>query len=311
MAASDSLNQHLFDPGPRQATPSAAEVSSGHGFGQRSLFSPAPYARQANPANVTPAEEPGGFLDKHYQLPMFMTPREIHEKYEPLTGDRLDSWTEGGGTGFGSGNYDDPRAGEATNRSQRTDWVDNVTNHYQVRSSDSKYRRPKNPMDSGGDYRPENDEELWSRKYEEAEDRPASGHDATSRYLNVEGKSTSAYYDMIHHSAGEQHTNYSSGGQWHTGSSAPLAKSSFYKTHYNQQIENPEADMTLAESIAEGGVKSPIRLGETTGIHGKPEIVGGHHRLAVASVHAPDQFMPVLHYNSIRDAKSDPVYKYS
>lgn len=285
-------------------------------MGQRSLFNAAPYARQPDPANVTPAKEPGGFLEKNYQLPMFMTPRQIHEKYEPLAGDRLDSWTENDHTGYGSGGYDDPRHGQGTNRSQRTDWVDNETNHYKVHTADPAYRRPKVPADSGGDYRPESTDELYDRKYGEAEERLANGgggygESSNRRYINHEGKSTSAYYDMIPHHAGEPKSNYSTGGDWHSGSSAPPASSTFYKTHYNQEVENPDNEMSLADSIMESGVKSPVRLGETTGIHGKPEIVGGHHRLAVATVHAPDQFVPVLHHRSIRDAKSDPVYKYS
>jgi hypothetical protein len=65
----------------------------------------------------------------------------------------------------------------------------------------------------------------------------------------------------------------------------------------------------LARSIEEHGVKSPIRLGSIRGSMGLPQIVGGHHRLAVQTDLDPHELIPVLHDTDIYSARSGPSAK--
>jgi hypothetical protein len=63
---------------------------------------------------------------------------------------------------------------------------------------------------------------------------------------------------------------------------------------------------SLRDALLQDGVKNPISLQadqEQTGSHWKPEILGGHHRVAVMSEHKPDVLMPVEHFEDINDAQ--------
>jgi CBS domain containing-hemolysin-like protein len=44
---------------------------------------------------------------------------------------------------------------------------------------------------------------------------------------------------------------------------------------------------------------------------GKPEVVGGHHRLAVMQFDRPDDLIPVLHHRDIFEAKTSREYRYT
>jgi hypothetical protein len=58
---------------------------------------------------------------------------------------------------------------------------------------------------------------------------------------------------------------------------------------------------TLFGSIRKEGVKTPIALGRD---ESRPDFVaGGHHRLAVMAHLNPDQLLPVIHVNSVTEAK--------
>lgn len=52
---------------------------------------------------------------------------------------------------------------------------------------------------------------------------------------------------------------------------------------------NEAWDEGLAQGIIEHGVKKPVSLGQAVGSEGKPQIVGGHHRLAVMREESPDE----------------------
>jgi hypothetical protein len=61
----------------------------------------------------------------------------------------------------------------------------------------------------------------------------------------------------------------------------------------------------LKDNILDEGVKNPVSLQvnmQKTGSRGKPEILGGHHRVAVMNDHKPDTFMPVEHFKDSWDA---------
>ena len=58
----------------------------------------------------------------------------------------------------------------------------------------------------------------------------------------------------------------------------------------------------LYGDIEEHGVKRPVHLGTQMGKSGKPQVVGGHHRIAVMKEVAPDELMPVLHHENFQQA---------
>lgn len=109
----------------------------------------------------------------------------------------------------------------------------------------------------------------------------------------------------------EEHTTYSSGGGEY-----PTARS--WQQHHTRRTEGgsklyirggePESDEQLWErkaeeaddyglrgEIEEEGVRKPVTLGTQFGDSGKPQVVGGHHRIATMADIAPDELMPVLH----------------
>jgi len=75
----------------------------------------------------------------------------------------------------------------------------------------------------------------------------------------------------------------------------------------DQELWNRKAeeagDYGLHEDIMEHGVQKPVSLGQQFGNSGKPQVVGGHHRIAVMGEESPDELMPVLHFKSFGDAR--------
>lgn len=65
----------------------------------------------------------------------------------------------------------------------------------------------------------------------------------------------------------------------------------------------------LYEHIAKHGVMNPIILTDPTapqwamGSQGKPQVLGGHHRVAVMSDVRPDELMPVEHFKDMPTAR--------
>ena len=77
----------------------------------------------------------------------------------------------------------------------------------------------------------------------------------------------------------------------------------------NQQLwdrKKSESDESgLTSRIKTEGVQMPVMLAtETQGRTGKPNIAGGHHRVAVMNNLNPDQLMPVMPVNHVLGAKS-------
>ena len=46
-------------------------------------------------------------------------------------------------------------------------------------------------------------------------------------------------------------------------------------------------------------MEHPVHLGTQFGSQGKPQIVGGHHRIAAALETRPDDLIPVVHHEDI------------
>ena len=135
----------------------------------------------------------------------------------------------------------------------------------------------------------ESSEDLWARKHEEA--HGYGDEDSYDAHM-VGGRSTQYTYMPTEMTTGGSHIREP--GTW--------------------QVTRPGVEpMTLGESIRESGVQSPIRLGQNIGSEDKPQVVGGHHRLAVAS-DQPDRLVPVLHHQDIWEARSAPsqmAWKYT
>lgn len=55
----------------------------------------------------------------------------------------------------------------------------------------------------------------------------------------------------------------------------------------------------LTESVKEHGVVYPVTLGDVPGMEGKPQITGGHHRIAAAEQVGGEQYVPVFHHHGL------------
>ena len=126
-----------------------------------------------------------------------------------------------------------------------------------------------------GAYYTEGTKAMWKRKYDESfDDRTANGYSGTFEPgdLDYNGEST---------------------------------------TRNRQRIETDFDDsQSLGESIIRDGVHKPVFL-ETHGQqwNGKPQIIGGHHRVAVMAVHRPNELMPVTHEPDIFTAQERLDYR--
>ena len=227
------------------------------------------------------------------QLKMFMTPHEIHAEYQPLDADR-----------YGRESYQ-PWSGSKTYTGGSRQTYDDMGEYAQVSRGGTKYGQ-----------RQETDEELWQRKANEAygeSDDDDYGYVASS----VGGSPSRWSGETPHYHGGGTPTADLSTRQAQERGYAQIGRTPQTDPHsYWTQTENPRyhpgtPGTTLGESIEAEGVHSPIRLGQTIGSMGKPEIVGGHHRLAVATQVNPHQFVPVLHHTDIVEAKLNPSYKYT
>lgn len=170
------------------------------------------------------------------QLPALMSTSEIRTRYQALDGDREDDehsgWSASSSSSSGSGSS----SGNSSSRRSSERYTVSGSREF----SNSANRRPK-------DGSLESDDELYERKYNEAE-------------------------DWMH--------NYAS----------------------------------LKDSILSEGVKNPVSLQDPANSHrgslDKPEVLGGHHRIAVMDAHAPDEMIPVTHSYDILAAKREQGRRY-
>jgi hypothetical protein len=72
----------------------------------------------------------------------------------------------------------------------------------------------------------------------------------------------------------------------------------------------PGDKRSLRDHIVDEGVHHPIQL-EVPGFgtRRKPEVFGGHHRLAVMGAHRPDELMPVQFHTDIHTAQKSGDYR--
>lgn len=245
----------------------------------------AAFSEASGPAPTSaPPTSTAGQNGRGEQLKMFMTPREIHAQYQPLDADRQESW-EGGtyqGT-YQEKSWDTgdtrPRADagswstteERRNRGVHTGPGGNDSGTIERTRGGGKYRLYD--RNQGGQQ--ESDDELWDRKLEEAQEFGRHG-----QHGEYGGGARADPLRAAHETSSSSSSSSSSGGS--------------YGSRGNE---------SLYDSIAEKGVMGPIRLGQERGSMGKPQVVGGHHRLAAATDIDRDRLVPVLHDESIYDAQ--------
>jgi len=221
------------------------------------------------------------------QPKMFMTPTEIHAGWSPLDGDRMESYDEGS-WGRGSSQY---TKREYNSQGEPNSYYDDTT------GGGAKYRRNTSGMES--------DEQLWDRKLDEAHEYGVHGQYGEFGSENG-GRSQDPLFRGAHSTMGP----YMGSASVRTGASEPSTTA--WDRHYdreaswdNRREAQYDTGSSLAESIRDEGVRGPIRLGQQIGSMGKPQIVGGHHRLAAATHYAPNRLVPVLHDWSIQSARDE------
>jgi hypothetical protein len=207
------------------------------------------------------------------QLKMFMTPNEIHAQYQPLDADRHDAWDE--------------RVGDYTNRSRSTGGRSN----YSVRTAADG--RPKEASHYRTEH-PETDQQVWDRKLSESQ------------------MSKSEYDEEVHGT--QRPPEMSEGGtgypSYHTGHTSTFEArqeswdASRDRSHQGK-LDEYYSGGSLYDSVAKEGVQYPLHLGTEVGSSGKPQVAGGHHRLAAAAAINPEQLLPVVHHQgATREARA-------
>lgn len=234
-----------------------------------------------------------------HQLPMFMSAREIKTQYQPLEGDRQEHY--------------DWREGEPTFRSRNTAGQSNAA----IKSADAGWLRRRGGVETGmKHYRvghDESDEQLWNRKLEESQ---------LSR----------GEYEEVHGGGGSSASQGTPGYETimdRAGRSAPFTPSTDAGTrtweshqdrvdeyvgekveqHREQRYWRDQGSLydTMYGAMQPGGegFKGVIHLG-TGGPHGssdKPQVFGGHHRIAAMNDIQPDRLLPVIHNRQFAEAR--------
>jgi hypothetical protein len=329
--------QSLFDDESFRAPPAPARTLNPAG----KLFDTSPYEKPTTAkrpsqaehvASVTGGEQMsrvGQDPAQHHrveQLKAFMTPKEIHAKWQGLDADRQDTENWEGGTWEGT--YT-PKSW-ATGKTQPED-SSNIGSHT-YEKAERRYRGIHSGAGGsdtgtirrtrgGGKYRlhdrgsgesgQEDMDEMWERKLQETKQFPPGGQH--EEYGSPDPHKAA-------HSEGNTMGTYEGEATVRPGEHMP--RSSAWNRHYareqsheDRRMEQDDAKQarrgdSMYDSIAEKGVLGPIRLGRQLGEEGKPQIVGGHHRLAAATDIDPDRLVPVLHDESIWDAQHPPKRGY-
>lgn len=241
------------------------------------------------------------------QFQMFMTPREIRSKYQALDADRQDAV--------------DPREGELTGRAQTTAGEPNYPIDTKRRERLANWHGGASQIEGythtrSGDMRMETDDELFGRKLEESQLSPgeykevhggigASVHEAPG-WDTLAGR-PSAPSEVRRQAEGNYDPRTGEGsGTWNDrNDEAQDYVARKQEEHYDAQ----DYGSSLYEKIRDQGVLNPVHLSyDQMGGFDKPEVVGGHHRLAAQEDIDPDAHIPVAHWRNIREAQSSGNY---
>lgn len=233
-----------------------------------------------------------------HQLQMFMTPREITSQYQPLDGDREDRRYDYDDRSRGPGNT----WGEYTARSHNTQGDSNSPRRVWEEGKGGRVMTTAEHKGKPYSYYPgtETDQDVWDRKLEESQIHPED-------YADMRGEEAAYSKDYMEDTGSlRNRASYPKTSDFTgTGATDDLYEDRFeYKGLKQMDYEYDKNSMSLHDSIRHSGVEYPVHLGSQFGSSGKTEVVGGHHRIAAALDIAPDHPIPVLHHNSISDARS-------
>lgn len=257
------------------------------------------YGQQSLPGLSQPAKLPRRKAQPSQgeQLPMFMSQREIMHKYQPLDGDRQDVW--------------DPREGEVTGRRYTTMGNENP----KIRAADREAPFIK-AQDTGL---------VAQSKYYRNFGQTESHEAMMSRKLDESKMDYDEYADV--HSGGTMKHKTPGWDTMMGGSSAPVYRSGHTDTweedqqHHmdnklNEHYRTVQGQGSLYEDLAHDmrpggpGFTGLVHLATGQfGSAGKPSIAGAHHRLAALGEIAPDRLLPVIHHNTMHEARWGPHLK--
>jgi hypothetical protein len=265
------------------------------------------------------------------QLKMFMTPREIQDTYQVLDADREERYDE--------------RAGEPTNREYTTAGELNTAIPTGIREggtigSEYEYQRHRwnyernrygSELQRATHLRTEEsgyetDEDVWNRKLEESQLSPRDYGEVHGMSRTQEAGPPEMVEDLYHMGKigsstlneliPTENPRYGEAGtgtwdRYHERLEA--ADEALAKGQAEWEDKYGDYAPSLYESVQQGGVQSPVHLGTRIGSQGKPEVAGGHHRIAAAANINSDQLIPVLHWQGgIREARfGQSAYKYT
>jgi hypothetical protein len=241
------------------------------------------------------------------QLPMFMSARDIMTNYQPLEGDRSLAY--------------DPREGETTARPYTTAGQPNprLTTrdvatgygwaHHVMNTGDTHYRSNEQE---------ETDEQVWDRKLDESKLTLADYHETHSG--GFYGKNRTPGWNTIMERSSAPSAEYKT-GHTDTFDDRQLDQADYVQRHQEahwmarDENENDSLHGMLSRAMEPGGegFTGHVRLGQQFGPSGKRMIAGAHHRIAIMNDIQPDRLLPVLHTQSVAEAKKGreaAVYPY-
>src|SRR5262245_52200758 len=140
--------------------------------------------------------------------------------------------------------------------------------------------------------RPETNREFWARKGEEARMDP-------SEYAETRGEHRHFDIDkVLERSSAPQAPSTASTSAWEHHDWEQHA-------YLERKADEWHMEPSIHESVRSEGVQHPVWLatGQFSKTTGKPEILGGHHRIAAAYETAPDRYIPVTHAENIWTAR--------
>lgn len=163
------------------------------------------------------------------------------------------------------------------------------------------------PTAMGTTYRAETDNEVWQRKSSEAQLSPRDyfeareGESFQTPAFDVEGVMDRTSYPRM--SASNPSTSAWEEHEYREGS--------YLERKHQEHLDSWDRRMgqqSLWGAVRQGGVQTPVHLGQQFGSSDKPQVVGGHHRIASALDTRPNDLLPVIHHESIHSARPlDPA----
>lgn len=272
----------------------------------------------SRPASELPAHLQTGLggSSEPRQLKMFMSGQEIMDEYQPLDGDRKPIEE----SEPLANQKRRPRPGPTADGPQypverSVPAQDGVKAWGNTTGGDAYFRTEGGTAKKLTDVREESDDEVWDRKVAEAKMAPNEydlAHNAFAK--NMPEMSDVQFGNSMPVRAKHEGT-WSFEEREH---SYYIGKEMEQDARYEAKLEAYEnPDNSLYNSIKREGVKSPISLNDPGnynrfGESGKPQVAGGHHRLASQFDQDPEKLMPVLHWSGgTAEAKKSEYYKYT